>query len=106
MKAFRDTDGFLASHGVHDQQGFHRRDLFLDPLQFGHEFAINLEAACGVQQYDGVSLLLGMRYGMTGNGGGPGPIPLAEYRHIDLGPEGLQLRNGGRTLHIGRHQEG
>gem|GEM_PF-6377551 len=78
----------------------------LDALQLGHELVVHVQAARGVQNDD-----------VAAGPGGPGKRLHAyvhrvlgrvavEHRHLDLGPQLLELLDGRRALGVRRHQIG
>ena len=51
VEAFRHVHGILTGHSIYNQQNFVRLYLTLDVLQLLHQFLIDVQAACGINDH-------------------------------------------------------
>ena len=99
------VNGVLAGHGIHYQEDFMGMDIFLDTLQLVHELFINVQTACGIQEYNVISVVRGVFQRLPGD---VHRVALAHLKNgnVQLLAHHLQLLDGGGAVHVAGHQQG
>ena len=105
MESAGEVGRLLANHRIHHQQHLIGLAGLADPHHLLHHRRIDLEAAGGVHQHGVEPLRLRPFNAGGGDGLGGGFGAQAEHLHPDLTPQGAELLDGGRTVHIGTHHQ-
>ena len=104
VKRGRGRDGVLTDHRVDHEQDLGRLDRSLDVLQLGHERLVDVQAACRIEEDDVVAVFLrvldaGLRDLDRI------ALPHLEDGDIELRADGLELFDGGGTVHVAGHEQ-
>ena len=98
--------GLLADHRIHHQQHLVGGYGGADPHHLLHHRRVDLEPTGGVHDHRVKTLLPALGHPGGGNRLGFLVGAKAEHLHADLAPQGLELIDGSRSIHIGSHQQG
>ena len=94
------VDGVLTRHGVHHEEGFMRMHRRFDAGNLVHHLLIDGQTAGGIDDDHALVLRLGVLDGMLGDLDRVFVALFAIHLHLDLLTEGLQLLDGGGTIHV------
>ncbi len=106
VESFGHLNRILAGHGISHQEYLAGVELRFELLQLTHQFGVNMKTTGSVHNEDVAALLSRITQSRDGNlhrvhfSGG------REYRHPELFSESLELIDGRRAIHVGRHQTG
>src|SRR5690606_10952237 len=93
-------------HGGGDEENLVRLDRIRNLLQLVHQFLIDLETACGIDDDGVVPVIGGMRERRFGDVDGILAAIRLEYVEAELAAEGLQLIDCGRPVNVCRYEQG
>lgn len=97
-------DGILTRHGVRHEENLLRREGGLEGRQFVHQGFIDVQTACGVEQYGGALLLFRVGEGRTDD------VQRLHVRrgliiwYIELSGQRHELVDGRRAVYVDRHE--
>ena len=99
--------GVLAGHAVGDEQDLVGMDRRLEPLQLLHHLVVDLQAAGGVDDHHAVAGAPGLvDAGLARSCTTSVVDAVGVHRHVEFAPEGLELVDGGRAVHVGGDEPG
>ena len=100
VEGFGGVDGVLSGHGVNDEKGFLRIEMFFEGGDLGHHGFIDGETAGGIDDDDVDTLGLGVADGFLCDIDGVEVALFGEDGHADLAAEGLELADGGGAIDV------
>ena len=105
VKGLGGVHRILALHGVHHKQGFHRVQRRVQGFDFFHHRRVDGQTAGGIDNQHIMKMPLGVVQRGAGDVhrllAGVGRKPF----HVQLLRQQLELLDGGRAIHVGRHQQ-
>ena len=105
VKAFRYGYRILTSHGINHQKDFLRFYHFLDVLQFLHQFFIDMQTTCCIDEDDIIAVFRCVFQRFLGNFHGTEFVPHFKYGNVVVFPNYLQLFDSRRTIHVTGYQQ-